>query len=269
MATALAHTKYLLRATAATFRSPFVPTDIPGLAAWYDFSDASTLYTDAGTTLVTADGQSIHQVNDKSGNARHALQTAGAAKPTYKTAIQNGLSVARFDGVNDALMTANTTLSGLAATAFYVARLGASAAANRSLGNYGYNVRSELYWNHRVTDVSGGTNGNIGVAQMTSPNALVVDEALIAVVTLDYGLAAAEAQVHKNGVPFTTRSHDSNNTTGFAAAQRFEIGAAGAGNLWLGDYYEYIVFDTALSDTNRNRVGNYLAAKWGLTWTGA
>lgn len=68
---------------------------------WWDFSDASTLFTDAGVTNVVSDGDTIYQVNDKSGNAHHLVQTNASYRPPYKVGVQNGLSVARPDGVDD------------------------------------------------------------------------------------------------------------------------------------------------------------------------
>jgi hypothetical protein len=82
----------------------FQPTNIAGLQLWIDFSDASTLFTDAGTTPVSSDGDAIYQANDKSGNSRHLTQVTLANRPLYKTFIKNGLSISRFDGINDYLL---------------------------------------------------------------------------------------------------------------------------------------------------------------------
>lgn len=89
---------------------------------WLDASDASTLYTDSGlTTLVAADGDPVGGWKDKSGNTRHATQASGTNKPAYKTAIKNGFSVVRFDGVNDVLSSSAFALSGTASRwAFFV-----------------------------------------------------------------------------------------------------------------------------------------------------
>lgn len=67
---------------------------------FYDFSDTSTLFQNtAGTTPVTANGQSIFRVNDLSGNGNDLTAPSGA--PTW-----NSSGYASFDGVNDYLRKA-------------------------------------------------------------------------------------------------------------------------------------------------------------------
>lgn len=81
---------------------------IPGLfangeqGAWYDPSDLSTLFQDAaGTTPVTASGQPVGRMLDKSGRGNHATQTVSASRPTYQT--DGTLRWLAFDGVDDSL----------------------------------------------------------------------------------------------------------------------------------------------------------------------
>lgn len=76
----------------------WTPLSISGCKLWLDFSDADTLFTDAGTTKVSTDGQPVYQANDKSGTDNHALQATADARPTYKVNQQNSLSALYFDG---------------------------------------------------------------------------------------------------------------------------------------------------------------------------
>jgi hypothetical protein len=82
--------------------------------AWYDPSDLSTLYQDAaGTIPVTANGQPVGLMLDKSGRNTHAIQTTSTARPTYQT--DGTLHWLNFDGVDDFLATlANTPGSNVA-----------------------------------------------------------------------------------------------------------------------------------------------------------
>ena len=78
--------------------------------AWYDPSDISTLFQDsAGTTPVTASGQPVGKMLDKSGNGNHATQATSSKRPTYTEG--GGLSWLAFDGVDDAMEIQNAAFS--------------------------------------------------------------------------------------------------------------------------------------------------------------
>jgi hypothetical protein len=73
--------------------------------AWYDPSDLSTMFQ-TGTraapgAAVTADGDPVGLILDKSGNANDLVQATAANRPLYKTS--GGQSWLLFDGVNDGL----------------------------------------------------------------------------------------------------------------------------------------------------------------------
>ena len=74
--------------------------------AWYDPSDFSSMFQDsAGTTPVTAVGQPVGRINDKSGNGNHASQATAAARPVLRQ-DGGGKYYLEFDGVDDGLGTA-------------------------------------------------------------------------------------------------------------------------------------------------------------------
>ena len=76
---------------------------------WYDPSDLSTLFQDsAGTTPVTAAGQSVGLVLDKSGRGNHATQPTSLSRPTYQV-DSNGRGYLLFDGSDDFLVTPTIT----------------------------------------------------------------------------------------------------------------------------------------------------------------
>jgi hypothetical protein len=92
----------------------FLPTELFAAGekgVWYDISDIKTLFQDsAGTIPVTAAGQTVGKILDKSGNNIHATQATAANRPTYRVNV-NGLAYLQFDGVNDSLVSSTLNLT--------------------------------------------------------------------------------------------------------------------------------------------------------------
>ena len=99
--------------SAAWLASAFSPRQLFSASqtgAWYDPSDLATLWKDtAGTDPVTADGDAVARIDDKSGNGNHLTQATAAARPLYKTA--GGLHWLDFDGTDDRLATGAFTIT--------------------------------------------------------------------------------------------------------------------------------------------------------------
>ena len=74
---------------------------------WYDPSDFSTMFQDAaGTTPVTAVGQPVGRILDKSGRGNHATQATAASRPVLQQ-DGTGRYFLLFDGTDDWLQTAS------------------------------------------------------------------------------------------------------------------------------------------------------------------
>lgn len=97
---------------------------------WYDPSDLSTMFQNTlGTIPVTAAGQSVALLRDKSGRGNHATQATAAARPIYQVDA-NGRSFLLFDGVDDGLSTTSIAFnSGSAQIVAGVTKLSDVAAA--------------------------------------------------------------------------------------------------------------------------------------------
>lgn len=81
--------------------APWSPLELAP-AGWFDPSDLGTLWQDtAGTVPVTADGQSVARMDDKSGNGLHAVQATASKRPAYRT--DGALHWLQFDDVDDIL----------------------------------------------------------------------------------------------------------------------------------------------------------------------
>lgn len=230
------------------------------LKGWWDFSDATTLFTDAGTTPVSADGDLIYQANDKSGNGNHAVQATDTKRPAYKVNIQNGLSVARLVAASSQfLAAASHPFTGNAQyTVTSVARLAA-------LGN-----RGNLY-------CTGGASGNAANSLRvnntgngflhwwfandldTGNDSLATNTAYIVMAEWD----GTTQRVYLNGVLIGERLAAGKNTS----ASAFWLGSEfGTTNFLSGDALELVPCGY-LAAAAKNSLGQYLAAKWGLSWT--
>lgn len=74
--------------------------------AWYDPSDLATLWKDtAATDPVTAAGDAVARIDDKSGNGNHLMQSSAETRPTYQT-DSAGNAYLSFDGSDDTLNVA-------------------------------------------------------------------------------------------------------------------------------------------------------------------
>ena len=72
----------------------------------YDPNDLTTLYQDAaGTIPVTAAGQPVGLMKDKSGRNNHAYQTVSASRPLLQRNATTGAYYLAFDGADDFLQT--------------------------------------------------------------------------------------------------------------------------------------------------------------------
>ena len=73
---------------------------------WYDPNDLSMMFQDAaGTVPVTAAGQAVGLIRDKSGRNNHAYQTTSASRPILRQNVTTGAYYLEFDGTDDFLQT--------------------------------------------------------------------------------------------------------------------------------------------------------------------
>lgn len=228
---------------------------------WLDASDASTLYTDSGlTTLVAADGDPVGGWKDKSGNTRHATQASGTNKPAYKTAIKNGLSVVRFDGVNDSLATATFGLANLTRWAFSVHRV--STGSNLGLFQHGTTDANELF------GFSTGPNGYYSDIGFAGPYVDLSASSPFAAGYYVLGqvwtrpVSSSILSFTKNGVA-TTPTVSTPTGTPNTTTQIFNVGKR-VSSFFNADLCELIYGESTLTAQNTADVLGYLNTKWGV-----
>ncbi len=238
----------------------FNPTTISSLRGWYDFSDATTLWTDTVlTTPVASDNDVIGSVSDKSGGSRSLTRGGGAGtEPHYKTAQQNALSVARFDG-GDWLLSGTTYAADTKQTVIACVRFPTAAA------DYAFWTRTNATNNRfqAYHGLDGNIYGKIGTGSSTYLETWSGATSAI-VISLIVNNSGAVSKLYGNGV----LRDSSSGTPSIGLGTQIAIGSAGLNALSLGlvgDVFEVLVFNDELSSTDRSASEVYLMTKWGIT----
>ena len=217
-------------------------------ALWLDAEDAST---------VTLDSGAVSQWRDKSGNSRNATQSTATNRPLYTAAAQNSLSALSFDGSNDTLELASTSLftSGNADIAVFAAYKATDTSYGALLANYSAGAFA-IYFGNVVPYLEpwGAYNGaNVDVDSGTYA---LNKNYLISLIRSSGSFTGWTDGSQKNTVA-------NSNSVGGATAWR--IGSNTANGEVAGmDLYEIICINSAPSGPVREKLEGYLAHKWGL-----
>jgi hypothetical protein len=191
---------------------------------WLDAADAGT---------ITESGGAVSQWNDKSGNARHAIQTTSGNRPTVSTAVLNGKNVIAFDGSSQWFSNFS---------AFSVQALIAVTQTNQSKPFAGLHTasQSELILNATGTGVITAGAGGSALVNGVVSTSITFQQPFIWV-------------------------HNKPSATSFARTLGQEFNVDGSDRAWVGYCAELIDLGATPSTTNRQKIEGYLAHKWGLT----
>jgi hypothetical protein len=238
--------------------APWTPASISGLKLWIDFSDADTLFTDAGSTKVTADGDAIYQANDKSGNGHHAVQATVDKRPSHKVNVLNSLSVALFDGIDFmkcAGLQLSTTVTGIFAIRNITLSAFAMIVSNRTSDTP---IQYQIYLKNGYPGTFLRDNlGHNLAAEMGAPYQYDNTNVLVGCVR-----DTTSAYIYANGV--LRKSGSNIDITGVTATDTY-IGAVYNGaSTFAGYMYELIAYDRVLADVERELVETYLNDKWNI-----
>lgn len=212
-------------------------------AAWYDPSDLSTLWQDtAGTTPVTADGQSVARMDDKSGNGYHLTQATAANRPLYK--VSGGVSWLEFDGSNDFLSVASAP---------------AGSAFDRVSGIRPLTwVDSEILYSGGAYDcalIYAGGSPNLYLASGSSAGPVAAAVNSDAVVTERF--AGASSRIAVDAGAYVTGNPGGN------LASALSIGATAAGGVPSNFRFHGLVMKASFTDAETTALRTHFAAKQG------
>ena len=233
---------------------------------WWDVSDTATLWQDtAGTSAVTADGQSVARINDKSGNGLHMTQAVASRRPVYRTS--GGLHWLEFDGVDDFLVASSAAALAATHEVFVAANVTAPASgANGALWSYAAFATDAAESNTELLIYGDGATKRFrsrypGLDNYTSGT----------IVTSHMGAAAAfwqgkfgstDTRQATNGGASTTFTGAS---TSIPASGHYRIGPATYSQQYLAGRYYGSTVTPVLSDADRAKLNTWLGTKAGLT----
>ncbi|MBV8491030.1 MAG: multicopper oxidase domain-containing protein, partial [Candidatus Eremiobacteraeota bacterium] len=231
----------------------FAPTQITGLQAWYDASNAANFTLSSGK---------VASWNDSSGNNNTLQQKAAAAQPSYTSSGFSGLGAVSFGGANY-LVGSNAKFSSnlFGASSVFVVSNAPPNIGQRVLmwsGSYASNPRWSLY---ETRDAQGfqfnGSSGQIATVETASGPAIW---------TAAGSSADKQQLLRKNGTLIGRQLPIAAPSSGSAPlALGATIDSGGVGHApYLGQIAEVLVYNSLLTTAQQQSVEGYLACKWGL-----
>jgi len=231
-----------------------------GVSAEHWYRSDQGLWQDAGVTPAVLDADPVGRWHDLTANADHVNQAVVARKPTLRLAVLNGHPVVRAASGN-LLVGAFTNGGALTQpfTVFAVAMLAAAAVddgVNRAIFDGDDNANRMTLFQRAA-----GAPDDWGWYGGQALNGGVTDS--------NWHIWTCRAngalfRVWKNGVSEMAGNGGAHVPDGITI---FSARATGGDHPWIGDAAEIIIYDSDLSDADKNQVGRYLATRYGLAYT--
>ncbi len=228
------------------------PLDIDGAVLWLDADDYSTITESSGK---------VSQWNDKSTSGFNVSQPTTAEKPTYLASGMNGRGTIRFVRSNvESLGASSVPLNANAESTTFMVYTRASeehlpvfvrgqGVAGKVFGyasNFGVSNKAGYFW---------GWNNDYAV---TSTDAITLNTTYLSTLTYngDTGLKHwLDGDLTFNGTIGAVGS----------ATSEFRVGRwFSSEHGYYGNISEIIIYDSELSNNDRQKVENYLKTKWGI-----
>lgn len=254
----------------------FTPTSITGLQLWLDADDSTTLFdSTSGGAPVEANG-SVARWEDKSGNGTHVIQSTVNSRPILKTLQKNGKSGIYFDG-NDFLIKSKQ-LFATAVTVFAVAKF-SNINERLAILDLGSATDNSLAFIEQNTYLSSGGKYGFYWSRSSNDTNIPTDlfEKIFSVsVNSTSGTNIVGSTLYRvNGVTATlTKTFGPDQHKDYTGVSGFIIGGYNSGGngspipnnsaAMKGNIYEILVYNSYLSNSDRQKVENYLSTKWGI-----
>jgi len=255
---------YMLRPEGQSFEP-----NVPEVACFETTTDRGQLPVDEGLVLHLdasaieglEDEDPVAQWDDLSGENNHATQATPANQPVYKTDIANGLPILRFSSdfltISEKLIPTNSDFTIITV---YSVSSSSSNGDDRVVIGTGPSGSDRNYWYSTTTFGSASDEGRVwyGGSEIVVGNDVRDNN------FRTHALIRAENDwflyEDKNLIDDATSSTSLNNYS------TLEIGGGSPDSRYhLGDIAEILIYDTALSNEEREEVEQYLGEKW-LGW---
>jgi hypothetical protein len=231
----------------------FSPTMISGCALWLDAADQSTV---TGTTSMTS-------WRDKSSNAYSANSFVNSvANPSWVSNIQNGNGVVRYSTGNGSAISNFVLAQTISIFMVYYP-------INQTIGFFieqGPNENTNPgFYLYTLSDNNFAINSGTGQVAANFPTNVVTSNTWQMVGGINPDPANSSTMAYYiNGVTRASGSTQSGTTP--VTATLFLNGRNGTNNVSYNTYIaEVIIFNTALTTSQRQQVEGYLAQKWGIS----
>lgn len=250
----------------------FFTGGVPGLV--YDLSDISTLFQDAaGTTPVTAIGDPVGRILDKSGNGNHATQSSAGARPLLQQT--NGLYHLTFDGSDDSMATGNIDLTTTSKMEVFAGLRKLSDAASSVVVGHGADFATVGAWEFQANTSANATTALRGrsssgsTAQAGFTRNVVAPATFVLAASVNYDAAAgAEFSGRYNGSVQTQNVGPTQQNTGTFGNNPLTIGSrqGGASQFFNGHLYGLIVFGAQATDWQIWAAEQWMAQRTGISF---
>lgn len=226
-------------------RTYFLPTQITGCSLWLDGADSSS------ASITFSSGSNISVWKDKSGSVNNAT---AVGVPTFgaNTVVMGGSAYFTLPGIsanstNEAFfMVVNWSSSGAEQPFFIGTTLNGGRCLFISPGS-----PTLVGSSYNVANTSIGTNGG------TPANTIIMVELMTS------SLVNTVYTNGQNAGPPVAASYSGGGTSVLGVG--FNDGAPRATQYLTGNIYEVVMYNTSLTNAQRQQVESYLAQKWGLT----
>jgi hypothetical protein len=231
------------------------PTDIDGLTLWLDSNDVSSFTKDASERIATW--------LDRSGSGNHAVQSgADSLKPLYSAVASSGLPAVVFDGSNDYLTVGTeSNFDDFVFTAFYVVH----APSNTPWGSIMAKGGSANGWMtrfHSSQDYVSFRSSSFSPLNSEGSRSIVGQTRIIAI---QYD--GVNLNMYEDGHSVQELSPDASllmNDFDLVLGARNDGSVSDYSNIYVS---EVLMYDNAISSSNRRIMENFLAGKWNISST--